>query len=147
MKKFILMQLILIILPITGLAQDEIDRGYVDITIEYRSMFSGNLQIQDGICRLARDIDCEKARIKATGDSCLQNPTSHQCVEAGALLGSSLCIEGLIFDGRVGSGEKVKVSICESSSGFGNVYVRDTKNGLIWTYYPLLKNNDTIIYP
>lgn len=147
MNKFFLMQLILIILPITSFAQDEIDRGYVDVTIEYRSMFPGNLQIRDGICRPARDIECEKARIKATGDFCLQNPNSHQCLEAGALLGSSLCIEGLIFDGRVGSGEKVKVSVCASSSGFGNVYVRDTKNGLSWTYYPLLKDNDTIIYP
>ena len=147
MNKIFMMQLILIILPIPGLAQDAIDRGYVDITIEYRSMFPGNLQIRDGVCRPARDIECEKARIKATGDFCLQNPTSHLCVEAEALLGSSLCIEGLIFDGRVGSGEKVQVSICTSSTGFGNVYVRDTKNGLSWTYYPLLKNNDTIVYP
>ena len=147
MNKFFLMQLILIILPAISFAQDAIDLGYVDITIEYRSMFPGNLQIRDGVCRPARDIKCEKARIKTSSDFCLKNPTSHQCIEAGELLGSSLCIEGLIFDGRVGSGEKVKVSICASSAGFGNVYVRDTKNGLSWTYYSLLKNNDTIIYP
>ncbi len=147
MNKFVLMQLILIILPITGFTQDEIDRGYVDVTVQYTSMFPGNLQIRDGVCTPSRGIECEKARIKATGDFCFHNPTSHKCVEAMTLLASTSCIGGLIFEGRVGSGDKIKVSICTSPTGFGNLFVRDIKNGLSWTEYPLLKNNDTISYP
>jgi hypothetical protein len=146
MNKLFLVEFILIILPITGFAQDALNGGYIDITLENRSMFPGNLQIRDGVCKPARDIECEKARIKTAGDFCSQNPTSRQCIEAGMLLSSSFCIEGLIFDGQVGSGAKVKVSICTSSTGFGNLFVRDIKNGLSWTYYPLLKNNDTITY-
>jgi hypothetical protein len=56
-------------------------------------------------------------------------------------------VDGLIFENRVGIGEKIKVSLCPSSAGFGNVSVRDIKNGLIWTNYPLLKNGDTVSYP
>ncbi len=147
MNKFFWMQLVLILLPIISFAQDEVDRGYIDVTIEYSSLFPGNLQVRDGVCKPSRDIECEKARIKAGDDFCLQNPTSHKCIEAATLLASSSCIEGLIFEGRVGSGDRLKVSICTSPTGFGNLFVRDIKNGLIWTQYPLLKNNDTINYP
>jgi hypothetical protein len=146
MNKFLLIGLISLILPITSIAQDALNPGYVDVTVEYRAMFPGNLQIRDGVCKPSRDIECERARIKVAGDFCLQNPTKHQCVEAGMLLGSSFCIEGLIFDEEVVVGEKVKVSICTSSAGFATLFVRNIRNGLSWTYYPLLKNNDTITY-
>jgi hypothetical protein len=143
----LLMLLTLAVLPITTNAQDEIDRGYVDVTIEYRSLFPGNLQIKDTVCKPSRSIDCEKAGIKARSDSCQRNPSLRECKEARALLDSSFCVDGLIFENRVGIGEKIKVSLCPSSAGFGNVSVRDIKNGLIWTNYPLLKNGDTVSYP
>jgi hypothetical protein len=142
-----LILLILAILPVPGIAQDEIDRGYVEVTIEYRSIFPGNLQVKDTVCRPSKSIDCEKAGIKAKSDVCQQKPSLSECKEAKALLDSSFCVDGLIFDSRVGSGEKIKVSLCTSKGGFGNVSVRDSKNGQTWTNYPLLKNNDTVSFP
>ena len=145
--RFLLLLLLLTILPIKGIAQDAIDRGYVDVTIEYKSIFPGNLQIKDTVCRSARSIDCEKADIKIKNDPCQQKPLLSDCKEAKALLESSFCVDGLIFDRRVGSGEKIPVSLCASTSGFGNVSVRDIKNGLTWTNYSLLKNGDAVSYP
>jgi hypothetical protein len=143
----VLVLLILTMVPIPGIAQDEMDRGYVDVTIEYKSLFPGNLQIKDTVCRQVRSTDCEKAGVKTKSDSCQKKPFASECTEARALLDSSLCIDGLIFDSRVGSGEKIRVSLCTSTGGFGNVSVRDLKNGQTWTNYPLLRNNDTVSYP
>jgi len=147
MIRLLLIQLVLFMLPAAGIAEDAMDRGFVEVTIEYRSIFAGNLQILDGVCKPSRGVECEKARIKATSEPCLQNPSSDHCQEARALLASVSCIEGLIFDKRVGSNEKLKVSVCTSTGGFGNLSIRDIKNGLSWTNYPLLKNGDTISYP
>lgn len=145
--RFALIFLVLTILPVPAIAEDAIDREYVDVTIEYKSLFPGSLQIKDTICRPSKSIDCEKAGIKVKGDFCRQKPYLSECQEAKALVDSAFCIDGLIFDSRVGSGEKIKVTLCTSLGGFGNVSVRDIKNGQIWTNYPLLKNGDTVSYP
>ncbi len=146
MKKLLLLPFVLVILPLICHAQEEI-RGYVRVTIRYTSVFPGNLQIRDEVCKPSRGIECEKARIKANGDSCQQNPYSGECKEAKALLDSSFCIEGLIFDGRVGSEEKIGIWVCTSPAGFGNVSIRDTVKGSIWTNYLLLNNGSVLNYP
>ena len=146
MKKLLLMPFVLVILPFICHAQEEIT-GYVHVTILYKSIFSGNLQIRDEVCKPPRGIECEKARIRVNGDLCQQSPFSERCKEAKAILDSSFCLEGLIFDGRVGSGEKIGVWVCSSPAGFGNVSIRDTVKGSIWTNYPLLNNGSVLNYP
>ena len=88
MRKVFLLPFLLVIMPFTGFAQDEIDRGYIDVTIAYKAMSPGTLQIRDGVCKPPRDIECEKARIKVAGEKCQQKPMLSQCVEARELLGS-----------------------------------------------------------
>jgi hypothetical protein len=131
---------------IGSFAQQEVE-GYIQVTIEYRSMFPGNLQVRDEVCKQARSIECEKAKIIINSEACNQSSSLNECKEWRDLLESSFCVEGLIFDGRVQSGEKIDVWICLSSTGFGNVSARDTKNGWVWTNYPLLNKNSSISYP
>lgn len=132
--------------PLTSYAQQE-TAGYIQVTIEYRSMFPGNLQVRDEVCKEARSIECEKAKIKIKSEACNQSSSFYECKEWRNLLESSFCVEGLIFDGRVQSEDKIEVWICLSSSGFGNISARDTKNGLVWTNYPLLNKHSSISYP
>lgn len=146
MNKLLPLLVLTIISPLSSFAQDETN-GHMQINIEYASMFPGNLQVRDEICRRPRSFECEKNSITLMSDECRQSPGLKECKEAKMLAESSSCMEGLIFDGRVSRGEIIKASICVSYGGYGNVSVRDLKNGADWTNYSLMNNGDTIRYP
>lgn len=121
--------------------------GYVEVDVEYTSTFSGFIEIKDEVCRPARSIECEKAAIRSRSEACLQRKRPDRCSEATELLQSSLCIPGLIYEGRVESGDIIRVAVCASSGGYGNLSVRDIKNSRPWTNYPLLSNGNKVKYP
>jgi hypothetical protein len=121
--------------------------GYVEIEIEYRSSFPGYLQIKDEVCKPPRGLDCEKARIQLRTRDCTQKSFSPKCREAEEILASSFCLAGLIYEGRVSRGEKIVVSVCKSLGGFGNLSMRDLKNGEMWTNYFLLNHGDSLKFP
>jgi len=138
--------LIILFVPFTGIAEDATS-GYVKVTLEYKSMFPGKIQVLDGVCKQSRSIECAKAGIKVYGDSCKQKPVSAECIEAKALLDTSFCIEGLIYENRATRGDKVSLNLCSSDAGYGNMLVRDVDKGSVWTNYFLLNNGQTVSYP
>ncbi len=146
MIKSLALLLLAIVSPLPSFAQEEAN-GYMQITIEYVSMFPGNLQVRDEICRQPRSVECEKNSIKLMSDKCRQNPMLKECKEARMLAESSSCVEGLLFDGRVSRGETIKAWICVSYGGYGNVSVRDLKNSVSWTNYSLMNDGDAIRFP
>ena len=76
-----------------------------------------------------------------------KTPSSVECREATSLLNSKFCLEGLIYDDRISQDEKLKVRLCKSSTGYGNVSVRNTMNGDAWTNYPLMTDGNQISFP
>lgn len=131
-----------------GVAHAQEDIGsYVEIIIHYRSMFPGNIQVRDEVCTEPRSLDCEKARIKVNGPRCRQQRSVVECQEAKALLQTTFCVEGLVYEGRMSQGEEVRVKVCKSYAGYGSVSVRDTNKGTIWTNYALKTDNSKISFP
>ena len=145
MMKSIVFVLLLAALPVKAAAQES-NRGTIQIVVAYAWSSPGRIQVRDELCKEPRDIECEKARIKATGDTCRQEPNRSKCKEAMALMESSLCVEGLVYDGRLTQGDEVQVRVCASPAGNGNVSVRNITNGRIWTNYPMVSNGRRINY-
>lgn len=143
MTKSFFFALLLVMLPLQAIAAAP-SKGIIQITIAYGWLSPGHIQVRDELCRVPRDIECEKARIKATGDSCRQEPTRARCKEAVALMESTLCVEGLVYDGRLTQGEEVQVRVCASQAGNGNVSVRNITNGGIWTNYQMVRDGRRI---
>jgi hypothetical protein len=81
------------------------------------------------------------------GETCRQRPLPAECREASALLDTSFCIEGLIYENRSNRGEKIPLKLCASDAGFGNMFVRDIDKGYIWTNYVLLSDGQAVSYP
>jgi hypothetical protein len=126
---------------------EEGNGSYVDITIEFSSLFPGYVQIKDEECALSSFFECEKAAIRLRREDCRRPGQSPECAEAGEILATSTCIPGLIYEGTASRGDKVTVSVCKSSGGFGNISVRNLRNGLVWTRYFLLTDGNTVRYP
>ena len=142
----LLVVLIILFSPITGIAEDSPD-GFVRVTLEYKSMFHGNIQVLDGVCRHSRGIECAEAGIKVNGETCKRKPMSAKCKEAKALLNTSFCLEGLIYEDRISPGKKIQLDLCASDAGYGNMFVKDVDKDGSWTNYPLLNNGQTVSYP
>ena len=141
-----LIVLLVSVLPFTVMAQDKAG-GYIHVSITCKSMFPGHIQVRDEVCKEPRSIDCEKARIRVDSKKCQQDRSSVECQEATSLLNSKFCLEGLIYDDRISQDEKLKVRLCKSSTGYGNVSVRNTMNGDAWTNYPLMTDGNQISFP
>jgi hypothetical protein len=142
----VLVILIILISPVMSFAEDATS-GYVQVTLEYKSMFPGKIQVVDGVCRQSRSIDCAMASIKVNGETCKRKNMSAECKEARALLDTSFCIEGLIYENRTSRGEKILLNLCTSDAGFGNMLVRDVDKGSVWTTYFLLNEGQAVSYP
>jgi len=142
----LLVILMIVFLPFVSSAEDATS-GYVKVTLEYKSMFAGKIQVLDGVCKQSRSVECAKASIKVYGESCKQKPVSAECIEAKALLDTSFCMEGLIYENRVGRGDKISLNLCASDAGYGNMFVRDVDKGSVWTNYLLLNDGQTVSYP
>jgi hypothetical protein len=138
--------LMILLAPLAGIAQDG-SSGYVRVTIEYKSMFPGKIQVLDQVCRDSRSIDCAKASIKTGSEECQKKPLRAECKEARALLDTSFCIEGLIYENRIAREDKVAVSLCASEAGFGTMSIRDISKNEIWTNYFLLSDGQTVSFP
>ena len=144
--KLACLTLLLSALPFTIIAQDKTD-SYVQISINYTSMFQGHIQVRDEICKGPRSIDCEKASIRVNSEKCRKVPTLTECQEAKSLLDSKFCMEGLIYDGMMSYGQKLNVRLCKSSTGYANLSVRNTTDGDAWTNYSLITGGEQISYP
>jgi hypothetical protein len=142
----VLAVLIILFSPFVSIAEDTM-KGYVQVTLEYRPLFPGKLQVLDGVCRQSRGIECAKASIKAGSETCRQKILPAECQEARALLDTSLCMEGLIYENRTSRGEKILLNLCASDAGYGNMYVREVDKGVAWTNYFLLNDGQTVSFP
>ncbi len=138
--------LIILLSPIVSIAEDA-PSGYVRVTLEYKSMFPGKIQVVDGVCKQSRSIECAMASIKVNGETCGKKRHSSECDDAKALLDTSFCKEGLIYENRVGPGLKISLELCVSDAGFGNMYVRNLDSGSIWTNYFLLSDGQSVSFP
>ncbi len=147
MKLIPILAILFILMSPFASAAEETLSGYIQITLEYKPLFSGKVQVLDGVCKGSRSIECAKASIKVNGETCRQNPLPAECEEAKALLDTSFCIEGLIYENRSSRGEKIPLKICTSDTGFGNIFVREIDKGSIWTNYVLLNDGQTVCYP
>ncbi len=142
----VLFILIILFLPFVSIAENAAS-GYVRVTLEYKSMFPGTIQVLDGVCRQSRSIECAKAGIKVNGETCRQKNLSAECKEAKALLDTSFCMEGLVYENRLSRGEKIQVDLCASEGGYGDMLVRDISKGSAWTNYFLLTDGQTVSFP
>ena len=142
----LLVILMVLFSPFAGMAQDA-PGGYVQVTLEYKSLFPGTIQVVDGVCSQTRSIDCAKAGIRVNSERCRKKNAPDECKEAKALLGTSFCMEGLIFEGRAVPGEKIRLNLCVSDAGFGNMTVRDVAKGPAWTNYTLLNDGQSVSFP
>jgi len=138
--------LMILLSPCMSSAEDTM-KGYVQVTLEYRSMFPGQIQILDGVCKRSRSIECVQASIKVNGETCRNKPVPAECKDAKALLDTSFCIEALIYENRISRGEKIPLNLCASDAGFGNMFVRDIDKGSVWTNYFLLNDGQTVSFP
>lgn len=146
MRRILIPILMIISLSRLGFA-DERSGSYVEVTVEYSSMFPGYVQIKDQECTLSAYLECEKARIRLQREDCGKHKRSPECREAEELLTTSFCIPGLIHEGMASAGDKVTVSVCKSSGGFGNIAIRNLWNGEVWTNYFLITDGKTLKYP
>lgn len=143
---YLLVVLVVLFSPFVSIAGDSTD-GYVRVTLEYKAMSPGTIQVVDGVCRRSRSIECAEASIKVNGDTCRQKPDLDKCKEARTLLATSFCVEGLIFEDRVVPGDKIQLKLCASDMGYGNMYVKDLYKESIWTNYFLLNDGSSVSYP
>ncbi len=142
-KLFVLLSLITFAMPAYA---DDSD-GFFEIEIHFRSTTAGYLQVRDNVCKLpSKNIECEKAAIKANSEECGQSNPPSRCGEARELLNSSSCVRGLVFEGTVAREATVRVTVCKSSTGFGNLSVRDLNKGNTWTLFSLLNDGDSVSY-
>lgn len=143
----VLLSVLLVVLsPVAGFAQNSAS-GYIQVTVEYTSMFPGKLQVRDMVCRDRRSAECAKADITLQSEVCRQQPAAAACTEAMTLLDTSFCIAGLVLESRVSQGEKVQARLCRSASGFGTLSVRDVEKGETWTTHVLLNDGASVSYP
>ena len=138
--------LMILFSPFMSSAEDTM-KGYVQVTLEYKSMFTGKIQILDEVCRQSRSIECAQASIKVNGESCRNKPAPLECQDAQTLLNTSFCIEGLIYENRIVPGVKILLNLCASDAGYGNMSVRDIYKGIIWTNYSLLNDGQAVSFP
>ena len=143
---YVWITLLLSVLSSTIIAQDNEDT-YIHVSMEYTSMFPGEIQVKDKVCMESKNIECEKAEIKVNGRACQQDDSLSECQEAQALLDSKFCIKGLVYGGRMSKDEKLDIKLCKSYAGFGNVSVRNAKNSESWTNYSLISDGAQITYP
>jgi hypothetical protein len=142
-KLFVLLSLITFAMPAYA---DDSD-GFFEIEIHFRSTTAGYLQVRDNVCKLSsKNIECEKAAIKSNSEECGQSNPPSRCGEARELLNSSSCVRGLVFEGAVAREATVRVTVCKSSTGFGNLSVRDLNKGNTWTLFSLLNDGDSVSY-
>lgn len=146
MQKILIPVLLIISLSRPGFAGER-NGGSVDITIEFSLLFPGYVQIKDEECALSSFFECEKAVIRLRRADCRKQMRSPECIDSEDILSTSACIPGLIYEGFASRGDKVTVSVCKSSGGFGNIAVRDLRSGVIWTRYFLLRDGNTVRYP
>ncbi len=140
--------LLVILFPIASIAQEAASRsGHVRVILEYKSMFPGKIQVIDKVCNRIKNIECTKANIKIYSESCQKEPAPSECKEAKDLLDTSFCMDGLVYEGSMNNGEKIKVDLCTSAGGYGNMSVRDIDKGNTWTNYSLLSDGQTLSYP
>jgi hypothetical protein len=134
-------------LPLAAAAEDP-PPGYIRIVVVNNTFSSPtHIQVRDEVCKKPRSIECEEARIKVSGEICQKHPGRPRCEEAEELLKSSLCVEGLVFDGRMIRDQEVHLDVCASEMGLGNVSVRNPDNGPgIWTNYAMVTNGREISY-
>ncbi len=155
--------------------------GLITFDFEDHSLFPGNLQIRDEICKPSKISICNNSNAIIDSSECQQNPalnkcvqslddalkacpckeagiklrssecrgttSSVECIKAKNLASSAQCIPGLIYEGPAGKSVKLKLSVCKSSGGYGNVSVRDTSKSSEWTNYTLIDDGDTITFP
>lgn len=129
-------------------ASEEPPPGYIRIVVVNKTFRSPtHIQVRDEVCKEPRSIECEEARIKVSGEICQKHLERPRCEEAAELLKSSLCVEGLVFDGRLIRDEQVYLNVCASEMGLGHVSVRNPENDQgIWTNYSLVTNGREISY-
>jgi len=142
----ILVVLIILFSPFVSIAEDSMD-GFLRVTLEYKAMSPGTIQVVDGVCRYSRSIECAEASIKVSGETCRQKPMLAKCREAKALLDTSFCIEGLIYESRISPGKKIQLDLCVSDTGYGNMFVKDKDNDSSWTNYSLLNDGQSVSFP
>jgi len=143
-----LFALVIVAFPIASIAQEAASRsGNVRVILEYKSMFPGKIQVIDKVCDRLKNIECTKANIKVNSESCQKEPAPGECKEAKDLLDTSYCMDGLVYEGRMISGAQIKVDLCTSAGGYGNMSVRNIDAGNTWTNYSLLTNGQTLSYP
>lgn len=143
----VVLLLLLVALPFAAVAEEP-PPGYIRIVVVNKTFRSPTqIQVRDEVCREPRSIECEEARIKVGGEICQKDPERPRCEEAAELLKSSLCVEGLVFDGRMVRDQEVQLEVCASEMGLGNVSVRNPENGQgIWTNYALVSDGREISY-
>lgn len=143
---FVLVFLIILFTPVLSIAEDSTD-GFIRVTLEIKSMSPGNIQVLDGVCRRSKNIECAEAGIRINGETCKQKPMLDKCKEARALLNTSFCLKGLIYENRITPGNKIQLDLCASDAGYGNMFVKDVDKDSSWTNYSLLNDGQTVSYP
>ena len=146
MTRFVLLVFLLALLPVAAPAEEPAP-GYVRIVVVNKTFRAARIQVRDEVCKEPRSVECEEARIKSKGEICQKHPDHPRCLEAAELLQSSLCVEGLVYDGRLIRDQEVHLEVCASEMGLGNVSVRIPDNGQgIWTNYSFVSNGREIDY-
>ncbi len=148
MKKFLFILLIVLLAPFAGFAEEEMEKksGYIQVTIENRSAFPNLLQVRDDICGPSQNGECEEARLALKSNECQKDRFAKKCKKAREKIESAHCLEDLVYEGMVDSGQKIQVSICKSPAGNGNLSIRAINPTSPWIRYFLINNGDTISY-
>jgi hypothetical protein len=147
MKKIFLILLTFLTCSALGFA-DEIEDGYIQITVKNNSVSPKNLQVRDDNCTspLGKET-CRKANRTPNRKECRENRNAKGCEQAKTKLDNSNCIAGLVYEGMLEDGESIQVSVCKSPSGYGAVSLRATNMPSPWTQHRLISAGETIEYP
>ncbi len=119
----------------------------IRITIENRSPFSVLLQVRDDVCKTTFSDACIQADFIDKSAECRETPTLNACVGARQKLEGGSCVEGLVYEGNLGAGGKISLSVCANPSEYGRVSMRDLNRNPSWKTNTLVSNGDVLSYP
>lgn len=115
----------------------------IQITVENASLKKGYFEVADSICSTTLPHECKIAKLIANSKKCGGQSRKEECVKSREIVKSGDCVEGLVFNGWLESGEKVGVSVCADQTGKGRIKTRNSETAP-WTLRSWIEAGETV---
>ena len=116
----------------------------ISIIVENHTAGNRYFEVVDDLSRESVPRACRLAGILVEGEKCRNGQEKDRCKEASEMLESPLCMPGILFHGRLESGETVPLEIRADSTGSGRIRVRNSLTAP-WSVHSWVKAGDVVL--